>query len=285
MARIKNIEEVLQPRGQHWVGDGFPVRTLFTYDRYGKTMSPFLLLDFAGPAEFAPADRPRGVGQHPHRGFETVTLVYKGEVDHLDTAGNSGHLEPGDVQWMTAASGIVHQEFHSQAFTENGGLFHAIQLWVNLPAKDKMSPPRYQDIPSSKIPVVDGDGGTLRIIAGEYAGQKGPAQTFTPINMWDIRMTGGSEMDLTLPSGHTTALVGVNGTVRLNDSRDIGQAHLARFERDGDSLHLHAKEDAIVLLLSGQPIDEPIAGDGPFVMNTEEELRQAFEDFQKGVLG
>jgi len=285
MARIKNIEEILQPRGQHWVGDGFPVRTLFTYDRYGKTMSPFLLLDFAGPAEFAPADRPRGVGQHPHRGFETVTLVYKGEVDHQDTAGNSGHLEPGDVQWMTAASGIVHQEFHSQAFTENGGLFHAIQLWVNLPAKDKMSPPRYQDIPSSKIPVVDGDGGTLRIIAGEYAGQKGPAQTFTPINMWDIRMTAGSEMDLTLPSGHTTALVGVNGTVRLNDSREIGQAHLARFERDGDALHLHAKEDAIVLLLSGQPIDEPIAGDGPFVMNTEEELRQAFEDFQKGVLG
>lgn len=285
MARIKNLEEVLQPRGQHWVGDGFPVRTLFTYDTHGKQLSPFLLLDFAGPAEFQPASRPRGVGQHPHRGFETVTLVYKGEVDHQDTAGNRGHLGPGDVQWMTAASGIVHQEFHSQEFTRRGGLFHAIQLWVNLPAKHKMAAPRYQDIPSSKIPVVEGDGGSIRVIAGQYGGKKGPAKTFTPVNLWDIRLPQGNEMDLTLPSGHTTALVGVEGSVRLNDSRDISQAHLARFERDGDSIHLHANEDAIILFLGGEPIDEPIAGDGPFVMNTREELRQAFEDFQKGVLG
>ncbi|WP_371832128.1 pirin family protein [Nitrospina watsonii] len=282
---MKQVEEVLKTPGQHWVGDGFPVRTLFTYDTHGKELSPFLLFDFAGPAEFTPASKPRGVGQHPHRGFETVTLVYKGEVDHKDLAGNDGHLGPGDVQWMTAASGIVHQEFHSQSFTEKGGTFHAVQLWVNLPAKDKMSTPRYQDIPASRIPVVKMPGGSLRVIAGEYDGQQGAAETFSAINLWDIRLSAGAEMELALPPGHTTALVNVEGSVRIHNGNPIAEAQLIRFGREGDCIGLSAHSDATLLLLSGEPIDEPIVGDGPFVMNTETELVQAFDDYQKGLMG
>ncbi|CCQ91049.1 conserved hypothetical protein [Nitrospina gracilis 3/211] len=285
MARQKQIEEILNTPGQHWVGDGFPVRTLFTYDSHGEAMSPFLLFDFAGPAEFPPASKPRGVGQHPHRGFETVTIVYEGEVDHKDLAGNSGHLEPGDVQWMTAASGIVHQEFHSQSFTEQGGTFHAVQLWVNLPAKDKMSPPRYQDIPSKRIPTVEVNGGTLRVIAGEHDGTRGPALTFTPINIWDITLRAGGEMELALPAGHTTAVVPVTGAVEANQSETARAAQLVRFSREGEAIHLSAQEETRLLLLSGEPIAEPIAGEGPFVMNTEAELMQAFEDYRKGLMG
>ncbi|MCF8721109.1 redox-sensitive bicupin YhaK (pirin superfamily) [Nitrospina gracilis Nb-211] len=285
MAQLKQIEEVLNIPAQHWVGDGFPVRTLFTYDNYGEALSPFLLFDFAGPMEFPPASRPRGVGQHPHRGFETVTIVYEGEVDHKDLAGNSGHLKPGDVQWMTAASGIVHQEFHSQSFTEQGGTFHAVQLWVNLPAKDKMSPPRYQDIPSSRIPTVAVNGGKLRVIAGEYDGTRGPALTFTPINIWDITIPAGGKMELTVPSGHNTAVVPVTGSVELNQNKTAKTAQLVRFTREGKAVHLSAQGEARLLLLSGEPIAEPIAGQGPFVMNTEAELVQAFDDYRKGLMG
>ncbi len=285
MAQLKQIEEILNTPGQHWVGDGFPVRTLFTYDTHGEALSPFLLFDFAGPAEFPPASKPRGVGQHPHRGFETVTIVYEGEVEHKDLAGNSGHLEPGDVQWMTAASGIVHQEFHSQSFTEKGGTFHAVQLWVNLPARDKMSPPRYQDIASSRIPTVEVNGSQLRVIAGEYNGTRGPALTFTPINIWDITLRAGGEMELSLPAGHTTAVVPVTGTVKANQSETARAAQLVRFSREVEAIHLSAQEETRLLLLSGEPIAEPIAGEGPFVMNTEAELVQAFDDYRKGLMG
>ena len=267
------------PRG-HWVGDGFPVRTLFSYDSLGKHISPFLLLDHAGPAEFTPTEQRRGVGQHPHRGFETVTIVYDGEVEHRDSTGAGGTIGPGDVQWMTAAKGILHEEFHSPAFARRGGALEMVQLWVNLPAKDKMAEAGYQTIVDADIPVLPlaNDAGQLRLIAGEFAGASGPARTFTPIDVWDLRLNPGKPVTLDLHAGRNTALVILRGTLLIN-----GQ--LALFERDGRQVTLESNDDAKVLLLSGEPIDEPIVGHGPFVMNTEQEIHQAFADFQSGKFG
>ena len=274
------------PRG-HWVGDGFPVRTLFSYDTMGKHISPFLLLDHAGPADFTPTEQRRGVGQHPHRGFETVTIVYDGEVEHRDSTGAGGTIGPGDVQWMTAAKGILHEEFHSDAFARSGGALEMVQLWVNLPAKDKMADAGYQTIVDGDIPVLPlaNNAGQLRLIAGEFAGTRGPARTFTPIDVWDLRLNAGKPVTLDLHEGRNTALVILRGTVMVNGGEVARQGQLALFERDGSQLTLEASDDAKVLLLSGEPIDEPIVGHGPFVMNTEEEIHQAFADFHSGKFG
>ena len=274
------------PRG-HWVGDGFPVRTLFSYDNLGKHISPFLLLDHAGPADFTPTDQRRGVGQHPHRGFETVTIVYAGEVEHRDSTGGGGRIGPGDVQWMTAAKGILHEEFHSAAFARKGGALEMVQLWVNLPAKDKMADAGYQTLVDADIPVLPlaNDAGHVRLIAGEFAGAQGPARTFTPIDVWDLRLNAGKPVTLDLHAGRNTALVILQGTVLVNGEEVARPGQLALFERDGSQLTLESSDDAKVLLLSGEPIDEPIVGHGPFVMNTEQEIHQAFADFQSGRFG
>lgn len=270
----------------HWVGNGFPVRTLFSHQDQGGQISPFLLLDYAGPAEFAPSDQPRGVGRHPHRGFETVTVVYQGELEHRDSAGNHGRIGPGDVQWMTAASGVVHEEWHEQAFARRGGVLEMVQLWVNLPAKDKMSPPRYQEILSRQIPTVPLDGGgSARVIAGDFRGTRGPAKTFTPISVLDLRLTANGRADLPPPDGHTTLVVVLRGRVLLNGTGEAGRADLAVFDRAGDGVTVEAREDAVVLVLSGEPIDEPVVSYGPFVMNTQEEIRQAISDYQSGRMG
>jgi len=276
-----------RPRG-HWVGDGFPVRSLFSYDRMGASnISPFLLLDYAGPSEFPPAQRPRGVGQHPHRGFETVTVVYSGELEHRDTSGAGGLIGEGDVQWMTAGAGIVHEEFHSQQFTEQGGLLKMVQLWVNLPASAKDTPAAYQTLLNKDIPRVslEDDGGTLRVIAGEYLEHKGPANTFTPINVWDLRLEPGARVNLPVPEGYTTLVAVLNGSVQINETDILRDAELASLDREGQEVVLESNNDARLLVLSGEPIDEPVVGYGPFVMNTEGEIKQAMLDFQSGKFG
>jgi redox-sensitive bicupin YhaK (pirin superfamily) len=284
---MKNIIGIYTSPRTHWVGDGFPVRTLFSYDNLGKHISPFLLLDHAGPAEFTTTTERRGVGQHPHRGFETVTIVYKGELEHRDSTGSGGKIGPGDVQWMTAASGILHEEFHSEGFAKTGGTLEMVQLWVNLPAKDKMADAGYQTILDGDIPSIalKDQAGSLRLIAGEFDGHTGPARTFTPIDVWDLRLNGGKLLTLDLHEGRNTALVVLRGTVQVNGVELVREGQLALFERTGQQLSLEANNDAVVLLLSGEPIDEPIVGHGPFVMNTEQEIHQAFADFQSGRFG
>jgi redox-sensitive bicupin YhaK (pirin superfamily) len=269
------------------VGDGFPVRNLFPSNGVEKEIDPFLMLDYAGPAQFSPSKRPRGVGEHPHRGFETVTIAYQGAVDHRDSAGNSGTIHPGDVQWMTAASGVVHEEKHEQNFAETGGAFEMVQLWVNLPREHKMSPPRYQGILSEQIPIVQiGNGAQARIIAGELGGVKGPAQTFTPVNLFDVRLEAGSSGVITLPAGHNSAIVLLRGNVVINSSTPLeGEAQLALLALSGDTVSLEAKNDSILLVLSGEPLGEPVASYGPFVMNTQAEIRQAMEDYNAGRMG
>ncbi|WP_349917643.1 pirin family protein [Aeromonas veronii] len=281
---MKSVIGIYSAPRPHWVGDGFPVRSLFSYQSHGKAMSPFLLLDRAGPMEFAPSPSPRGVGEHPHRGFETVTIVYKGEVAHRDSTGQGGIIGPGDVQWMTAASGIMHDEFHAEGFSQQGGTLDMVQLWVNLPAREKMSSPGYQAIGSDSIPVhslADGTG-VVRIIAGELAGQTGPARTFTPMNVWDLRLNGGASTLLPLVDGWNSALVVLKGRVRFNGLEEAGEAQLVLLEPSGNQVQIEASEDAVLLLLSGEPIDEPIVGYGPFVMNTEAEIVQAIDDFNSG---
>ena len=268
----------------HWVGDGFPVRSLFSYNMLGEHISPFLLLDYAGPHYFAPTTDRRGVGQHPHRGFETVTIVYDGEVEHKDSAGNGGIIGPGDVQWMTAAGGILHEEYHSPAFAKTGGPFKMVQLWVNLPAKDKMVPGGYQGIVAADIPEIDlpKGAGTARVIAGELLGAKGPAKTFTPINVWDVRLKADANVTLDLPEGHTAMLVVLGGHVTVGASEAAGEAEMILLSREGGDVAIHADGEVTLLVLTGEPIDEPIFGHGPFVMNTESEIRQAIDDFNNG---
>jgi redox-sensitive bicupin YhaK (pirin superfamily) len=285
---MKQILDVTSAPGRHWVGDGFPVHGMFGYSGPGvAARSPFLMLDYAAPTRFEPTDRRRGVGQHPHRGFETVTIVYAGEVEHRDSAGNGGVIGPGDVQWMTAAGGILHEEFHSTAYAAQGGPFEMVQLWVNLPAKDKLGPAGYQGIVDAQIPSValpDG-AGTARIIAGEYAGQRGPARTFTPINVWDVRLSAGKTVDLPQPEGWTTLVVVLDGTVELNGAQVLRPAQMATLSTAGTGLTLEASGDAKLLLLAGEPIDEPVVGYGPFVMNSQQEIVQAVADFNAGRFG
>jgi redox-sensitive bicupin YhaK (pirin superfamily) len=283
----KKLDEIIRTDDRHWVGDGFPVQSLFAYSEHGAELSPFLLLDYAGPAEFSPTSERRGVGAHPHRGFETVTIVYDGEVEHRDSSGGGGRIGPGDVQWMTAASGLVHEEFHGREFARRGGKFEMVQLWVNLPAKDKMAPPGYQSLLATQIPTVrlPENRGTVRVIAGEFSGAKGPAKTFTPIQVWDLRLDSEQPVDLPVPDGWTTALVVLNGTVRVNGSEPIGAATVAVFDRAGTHLSISSATGLKALLLAGEPIQEPIVGSGPFVMNTAQEIRQAMVDYQNGRMG
>lgn len=283
---MKSLLKVYSAPAGHWVGDGFPVRTIFSYQSLGEAISPFLLLDYAGPARFEPADKPRGVEDHPHRGFETVTIVYQGRLDHRDSAGNHGTIGPGDVQWMTAASGVVHEEFHQSEFTRNGGVLEMVQLWVNLPAKFKMSAPKYQTLLNRDIPALAlSDGGLLRVIAGQFQGTQGPARTFTPIDLWDIRLVRGACANLAFPEGHNTAILVLRGSLRLNSSNVASDAELALFDRPGRKIAVEAQSETIALVLSGEPIHEPIVGRGPFVMNSEEEIRQAIFDYQSGRMG
>ena len=283
----KKVLGVYGPGSDHWVGDGFPVRNMFPSNGVNKEINPFLMLDYAGPSHFEPSKQTHGVGQHPHRGFETVTIAYQGSVSHRDSAGNSGTIYPGDVQWMTAASGVVHEEMHAQEFAEKGGTFEMVQLWVNLPKAVKMSAPRYQGITKEQIPTVTlGANGQARIIAGELDGVKGPATTFTAINVFDVRLKAGDAATLSLPDGHNAAVILLQGDVVLNGSQVLqGAAKIATLSIDGESITLEPKADSTLLVLSGEPIDEPVASYGPFVMNTQEELVQAFADFKSGRMG
>jgi hypothetical protein len=283
---VKQLTFIKRSNGSHWVGDGFPVRSIFSYGDIADDMSPFLLMDYAGPADFPPTEKKLGVGQHPHRGFETVTIVYQGGVSHRDSAGGGGTIGPNDVQWMTAASGLVHEEFHSVDFARRGGSFEMIQLWVNLPARDKMSAPAYQAIADAQIARVDlpRDAGAVRVIAGAYGGVSGAARTFTPMNVWDLRLNGGRQVEFDMPAGHTAALFVLHGALRIG-THVVRSAELAVMERDGSTLEFEASEDSVVLLLGGEPLGEPIVGYGPFVMNTREEIAQAMHDFNSGNFG
>ena len=283
---MKKVRQIIQNIPQHWVGDGFPVRSLFSYAE-GNRFDPFLLLDYAGPHRFAPAEATRGVGKHPHRGFEPVTIVYQGELEHLDSSGSHGTIGPGDVQWMTAASGVVHEEFHSERFARDGGTLELVQLWVNLPAREKMSPPRYQGLLDADIPRVPlpGDAGTVRVVAGDFLqGTKGAAETLTPINVWDVQLSESGEVELNLPEGHSALIVVRSGAVRINDAT-VKAVELAELDRGETLVRLNPQGAARLLVLSGEPIGEPVVGQGPFVMNSGEEIRQAIEDYQQGLMG
>jgi quercetin 2,3-dioxygenase len=285
--QAKTVVEIHRHGSAHMVGDGFPVRNLIPGDDVGEQLSPFLLLDYAGPAYFQPTDTPRGVGEHPHRGFETVTIVYEGVVAHRDSTGSGGIIGPGDVQWMTAASGIVHEEMHERAWAKKGGTLHAIQLWVNLPKAFKMSKPGYQTLLNAEIPLVDLGNGTghLRVIAGEFRGVKGPAKTFTPVHLYDLRVKAGHRTDVTVPAGFNTAVFVLQGEAVINGSGPVKEAELARLDKTGERITVEATSDAILLVLSGEAIHEPIARYGPFVMNTQQEIVQAAHDYQAGLMG
>ena len=284
MRQILGVYSAPRP---HWVGDGFPVRTMLSHHDQGGDISPFIMLDYAGPAKFEPTKARRGVGAHPHKGFETVTIVYEGEVEHRDSTGAGGVIGPGDVQWMTAANGIIHEEFHSPAFAKKGGNFEMVQLWVNLPAKDKGAKPGYQSLLAADIPTVElaNEAGTLRVIAGSYDGTKGPARTFTAINLWDVRLGRGKATTLNVPEGHTLSVLVLSGTVEVDGKVVAREAQMVLLGRDGGSVTIEANNDAKLLVLTGEPIDEPVVAHGPFVMNTVGEIKQAMLDFQAGKFG
>lgn len=284
---MKKIKEILTatPRS-HWVGDGFNVRPVFAHLAFTQDISPFLMFDYAAPREFAATDQKRGVGPHPHRGFETVTIAFQGEVEHGDSVGNRGVIGAGDVQWMTAASGIIHEEFLSREFLKQGGTLEMVQLWVNLPAKDKMIVPKYQPILNQDIPVVKlpDDAGSLRVVAGSYAGTQGAATTFSPVELWDIKIEAGKSVELKIPRGHNAMLFVRRGSITL-DGNLAGTGDLVILEKEGLTIGLQANEEASVLMMGGEPINEPIVASGPFVMNTEQEIRLAMMDYQSGRMG
>ena len=286
--RSRSLSGIYRSAPFHWVGDGFYVSSYFPRPSVpAERVSPFLLMDYGPSREFAPKTHgKRGVGWHPHRGFETVTVAWEGSVAHRDNAGNAGVIGPGDVQWMTAGSGILHEEYHSDDLTQQGGRLHMTQLWVNLPKKDKMTAPGYQPITAEQIPTVTlGEGGgTVRVIAGEYAGARGPARTFTPITMLDANLSAGATFHASLPASHNALAIVTSGRVRVGE-RDALAGELIVFENDGAKVDLIALEATHLLLLAGEPIDEPIVQYGPFVMNTPNEINEAFRDFKAGKFG
>lgn len=284
---MKKILATHNAPAPHWVGNGFPVRSLFSYATRDVPLSPFLLLDYAGPAHFEPSAQPRGVGEHPHRGFETVTIVYQGEVEHRDSAGGGGVIGPGDVQWMTAGDGILHEEFHSEAFSRSGGALEMVQLWVNLPAKDKRTRPRYQALREAHIPAISlpHNAGTLRLIAGDYDGHRGAAQTFSPLDVWDLRLQAGQRVELPAAEGHSRIVVVLRGTVQINDDAILRDAQMAVLDTRGEGFVVETNTDATLLVLGGQPLDEPVVGHGPFVMTSSAEIREAIDDYNSGRLG
>ena len=283
----KELVGVYQPGSHHMVGDGFPVRNMIPGAGVDEQLSPFLMLDYMGPEQVLPGNRQRGVGEHPHRGFETVTIMYHGKVAHRDSTGSGGIIGPGDVQWMTAASGVVHEELHEKEFSRQGGLLEGIQLWVNLPKAFKMTSPRYQTLVKEDIPVVDlgGGAGQLRVIAGTFRGVSGPAKTFSPVHLYDLRLTAGHQIDVALPEGFNSSLFVLRGQVVVNGAQHVSEVELALLGQRGERVTLEAKQDTTLLVLSGQPIDEPVARYGPFVMNTRDEIIQAVHDYQAGKMG
>ncbi|HKK31218.1 MAG TPA: pirin family protein [Alphaproteobacteria bacterium] len=284
---MKSVIDVLSAPSVHWVGDGFPVRSLFSHMGGATDHDPFLMLDHAGPHAFTPTDRPRGVGEHPHRGFETVTVVYQGELEHRDSTGAGGRIGPGDVQWMTAGAGVLHEEFHSQEFTRRGGALEMAQLWVNLPAASKMTEPGYQSLQRADIPVANlpDAAGTARVIAGTFQGMTGPARTHSPMNVLDLRLEAGRRVELPLTDGWTSLLVVLHGTVLVNDDAVARGGQVVRLDRAGKGGSVESNTDAKILVLEGEPLGEPVVGYGPFVMNTQQEIRQALDDFRSGRFG
>ena len=283
----KNIEAVIAPREPHYVGDGFRVHNFIPsgYHLDMKRMDPFIMLDYNSKFHFPATDKPKGVGVHPHRGFETVTIAYEGSVSHHDSSGGGGTIHQGDVQWMTAASGVLHKEYHAEEFYKQGGIFQMVQLWVNLPAKDKMSTPKYQAIEHKDIPTVEVENGFIEIIAGEYNQTKGVASTFSPVNMLNAKLNEGGKANFSFPANYNTVLLVIDGEVKVNNEEIVPTDHLLLFTNEGEDFSIEATENSVVLILSGEPLNEPIASYGPFVMNTQEQIREAFEDFNNGKFG
>ncbi len=273
------------PGSIHMVGNGFHVRNLFPSNHLGEHLSPFLLLDYAGPSTYGPSQEPRGVGEHPHRGFETVTICYQGRIAHRDSAGNSGVIGPGDVQWMTAGSGVVHEEMHEKEFAAAGGTLQMVQLWVNLPKAHKMTAPKYQDITKERIPVVEVGGARVRVIAGEFQGQRGPAETFSPLNVWDVQVPAGERLEFELPAGQNAGWVVLDGATSVNGSESVGDAQMAWLDPEGRSVQVQAEADTRAVFLSGQPLGDPVVSHGPFVMTSQAEIVQAIRDYQSGKMG
>jgi len=284
--KTKQVSAMLNPPAPHMVGDGFRVHNFFP-SGYRLNMSPFYMLDYNAKIEFSARNEPRGVGVHPHRGFETVTIAYHGAVAHHDSAGNSGIIYPGDVQWMTAAKGILHKEYHEEQFSKKGGLFQMVQLWINLPAKYKMIQPKYQGIKQSEMQQVQlpANNGIIEIIAGNYQGKKGSADTFSPIEMYNARLNKDATVEFNFPANFNTAVVVIEGKVVVNDQETAQQDQFIYFKNEGETIQIKATENSVLLVLSGEPIDEPIAAYGPFLMNTEEEIHQAIADYNEGKFG
>ena len=283
----KNIESIINPAPAHFVGDGFRVHNFIPGKISMQRMSPFIMLDYNSKYHFPPSEIPKGVGVHPHRGFETVTIAYKGRVEHNDSSGGGGIIGEGDVQWMTAASGVLHKEFHETEWSKQGGDFQMVQLWVNLPAKDKMSAPKYQAITNSemtRVPLTN-DAGFIEIIAGTYKDEKGPASTFTPVAMMNAKLNKNGSADFSFPANFNTLLLIIEGAIEINNTQHASENQLVLFKNEGEDFTIKATENSIVLVLSGEPIPEPIAAYGPFVMNTQEEIMQAFDDFNSGKFG
>ena len=284
----KKVEIIVQPRPAHFVGDGFRVHNFIPsgYRLDMKRMDPFIMFDYNSKFHFSGTETPRGVGVHPHRGFETVTIAYHGRVEHADSAGGGGVIGEGDVQWMTAASGVLHKEFHETEWAKQGGIFQMVQLWVNLPAKDKMSLPKYQAIKNSEMKKVDlGEKGFVEVIAGEYQNEKGPASTFSPVNLMNAKLKKGGKADFSFPANFNTAALVVEGSISVNGEKNVPTDHFILFKNEGENFIIEATEDAVVLVISGEPLNEPIFPHGPFVMNSREEIIQAFEDFNTGKFG
>ncbi|MBP6378227.1 MAG: pirin family protein [Kaistella sp.] len=284
----KKVEIIVQPRPAHFVGDGFRVHNFIPsgYRLDMKRMDPFIMLDYNSKFHFSGTETPRGVGVHPHRGFETVTIAYHGRVEHADSAGGGGIIGEGDVQWMTAASRVLHKEFHETEWAKQGGIFQMVQLWVNLPAKDKMRAPKYQAIKNSDMTKVDlGENGFVEVIAGEYKSQKGPASTFSPVNLMNAKLKKGGKADFSFPANFNTAALVVEGSISVNGEKNVPTDHFILFKNEGENFIIEATEDAVVLVISGEPLNEPIFPHGPFVMNSREEIIQAFEDFNTGKFG
>lgn len=283
----KNIEIVIAPREPHFVGDGFRVHNFIPsgYHLDMKRMDPFIMLDYNSKFNFPATDKPKGVGVHPHRGFETVTIAYQGSVSHHDSAGGGGTIHQGDVQWMTAASGVLHKEYHAEEFYKQGGIFQMVQLWVNLPAKDKMSTPKYQAISHKDIPTVDVENGFVEVIAGEYNQAKGAASTFSPVNMLNAKLNEGGKANFSFPANYNTVLLVIDGEVKVNNQEIVPTDHLLLFTNEGEDFSIEATKNSVVLILSGEPLNEPIASYGPFVMNTQEQIREAFDDYNNGKFG
>lgn len=285
---LRTIEKILKPGSFNWVGDAFYTTSFIGKDIPRRRMDPFFALGYNADIDFEAREIPRGVGAHPHKGFETVTIAYKGKIEHKDSRGNHGVIGVGDVQWMTAGKGILHQEYHEENYSKQGGPFQMVQMWVNLPAKDKETTPKYQDIRYDEMTRVNlNDGGFVNIIAGNYKGQVGTGTTFSPIHLYNVYLNNKGEADFKFPPNYNTALLVIEGSIQINEREIVEKDSFIMFENDkGDTFNIQAtSENTIVLVMSGEPLDEPIAHYGPFVMNTDEQLQQAFQDFKDGKFG